>query len=167
MEWWAHSFGLGSLAALACGAVLIAVEFIAPYAFLNDYPADIRERAPKPTPMQRRTGNIGGLVFVLTLFAGVSSVVWAWGATHPDAGFVELALMALVVFVLFAIFDIVVIDWLIICTVRPRRLVYPGTEHCAGWRDYRFHVEEQLRPRAVLVLMGASSLIGLLVWGLT
>lgn len=112
MEWWAHSFGWGSLAALACGAVLIAVEFIAPYAFLNDYPADIRERAPKPTPMQRRTGNIGGLVFVLTLFAGVSSVVWAWGATHPDAGFVELALMALVVFVLFAIFDIVVIDWL-------------------------------------------------------
>lgn len=75
--------------------------------------------------------------------------------------------MALVIATLFAIFDIVVIDWLIICTWRPRRLVYPGTEDCAGWRDYGFHVKEQLRPRALLVLLAASSAIGAVVWWLT
>lgn len=166
-DWWAHALGWGSVAVVACGAVLIAVEFAAPYAFLNDYPADIRERAPKPTAAQRRAGVVGGIAFVLALMAGIGGVVWTWGAAHPDAGFLELALMALVIATLFAIFDIVVIDWLIICTWRPRRLVYPGTEDCAGWRDYGFHVKEQLRPRALLVLLAASSAIGAVVWWLT
>lgn len=49
-DWWAHTLGWGSIAALVCAAVLIAVEFAAPYAFLDDHPADIRERVPRPTP---------------------------------------------------------------------------------------------------------------------
>lgn len=59
------------------------------------------------------------------------------------------------------------VDWLMICTWRPRRLVYPGTEDCAGWGDYGFHLREQLRPRAVAVLVGASAIIGLIVRLLT
>ena len=98
--------------------------------------------------------------------AEVGGVVWAWGAAHPGAVFIELALMALVINSLFAILDIVVIDCLVICTWRPRRLVYPGTEDCAGWRDYRFHLSEQLRPRGLLVLLARSALIGLIVWWL-
>lgn len=70
-------------------------------------------------------------------------------------------------FALFAVLDILIVDWLIICTLRPRRLVYPGTEDCAGWHDYGFHVREQLRTRAVV---GASQMyelahvLVLLVW---
>lgn len=166
-DWWAHTLGWGSLAALACGVLLVAVEFAAPYTFLNDYPPDIRERAPRPTVAQRRAALVGGLVFVLSLIGTIGGVVWSWGAANPGTGFLALAGMALAVMILFAILDIVVIDWLIICTWRPRRLVYPGTEDCAGWRDYRFHVVEQLRPRALLVLLAASGTIGILVWWLT
>lgn len=54
-----------------------------------------------------------------------------------------------------------------ICTRRPRRLVYPGTEDCAGCRGYGFHVKEQLRPHAVLVLLVTSAAIGLVAWWLT
>jgi len=32
-----------------------------------------------------------------------------------------------------------VLDWLIFCTIQPRRIVLPGTEGMAGYRDYRFH----------------------------
>lgn len=165
-EWWAHALGFGLLAALACGAVLIAVEFLAPYAFLDDYPEDIRRAAPEPSPAQKLAGRIGGVVFVLALLGGVGGVTWSWGAMHVGAGFFELSLMALVVSVLFALFDILVVDWLVICTWRPRRLVYPGTEDCEGWGDYRFHVDEQLRPRALAVLVGSSALIGAAVWWL-
>ncbi len=166
-QWWAHAFGFGLLATLACGAVLITVEFLAPYTFLNDYPEDIRDAAPAPTPTQKRAGMIGGIVFVLALFGGIGGVVWSWGAMHAGAGFLELALMALVVSTLFAIFDIFIIDWLIICAWRPRRLVYPGTENCTGWGDYSFHVKEQLRPRALAVLFLSSAVIGLVVSWLT
>ncbi len=163
-EWWSHALGWGSVAAVASGLVLAAVLFLAPYAFLDDYPADIRECAPRPTPAQKRAGTIGGIVFLIVLIAGLGGVVAAWGTAHPDAGFLDLALMALVVMGLFVVLDIVVIDWLIICTWRPRRLVYPGTEDCEGWSDYAFHVREQCRPRAIAVLLAISALIGLLAW---
>lgn len=166
-EWWAHALGFGLIATAVCGAVLIAVEFLAPYAFLDDYPKDIREAAPEPTSAQKRAGVIGGIVFVAALLGGVGGVVWSWGTAHTGAGFLELALMALVVSALFAVFDILVVDWLIICTWRPRRLVYPGTEDCEGWGDYGFHVKEQLRPRALAVLVVSSAVIGLVVWWLT
>lgn len=166
-DWWAHTVGWGTIAALACGLVLIAVEFAAPYAFLSDYPEDIRKRAPKPTKAQERVGVVGGAVFFLSLLAGIGLVVWSWGAAHPGAGYLELALMACVVMVLFATVDVAIVDWLVICTWRPRRLVFPGTEDCQGWRDYGFHLKEQLRPRAVVALAVLSAGIGAVAWLLT
>lgn len=34
---------------------------------------------------------------------------------------------------------VMAVGWLIVCTIRPKIIVPPGTEHCAGWRDYGFH----------------------------
>lgn len=161
-SWWAHALGWGAVATGLSGAVLITALLIGPYGFLSDYPDDIQRRAPVPTRRQRITGLIGGLAFVVVLFASIVLVVMSWGWSHPDAGFVEFGLMALVVMVLFALFDLVIIDWLIICTWRPQRLVFPGTENCAGWGDYLFHVKEQLAARGIALLLGSSVVIGLL-----
>lgn len=75
--------------------------------------------------------------------------------------------MALVAVLLFALVDIVIIDWLIICTWRPAAIVFPGTEHCARWRDYGFHVRAQFELRGVLVLLISSAVIGGIAWLLT
>lgn len=166
-QWWGHTLTYGSIAVLLSGAVLLAVVFLRPYELIDDYPEDIRQAAPAPTAGQKRAGLISGTVFVIVLFASITAVVWAWGAQPPEASFLELALMTFALSVMFALFDLLIIDWLIICTWRPKALVYPGTEDCAGWRDYSFYVKEQLQPKALLVLVGATSVIGLLVWGLT
>ncbi len=166
-QWWGHALTYGSIAVLLSGAMLLVVLFLTPDALIDDYPEDIRQAAPSPTAGQKRAGLISGIVFVIVLFSSITGVVWAWGAQHPQASYLELALMTFVLSVMFALFDLIIIDWLIICTWRPKALVYPGTEDCAGWRDYGFHVKEQLQPKALLVLVGASSVIGLLVWWLT
>ncbi|MGO1645468.1 hypothetical protein [Corynebacterium casei] len=166
-QWWGHALTYGSIAVLLSGAMLLVVLFLTPDALIDDYPEDIRQAAPSPTAGQKRAGLISGIVFVIVLFSSITGVVWAWGAQHPQASYLELALMTFVLSVMFALFDLIIIDWLIICTWRPKALVYPGTEDCAGWRDYGFHVKEQLQPKALLVLVGASSVVGLLVWWLT
>lgn len=166
-QWWGHALTYGSSAVLLSGAMLLVVLFLTPDALIDDYPEDIRQAAPSPTAGQKRAGLISGIVFVIVLFSSITGVVWAWGAQHPQASYLELALMTFVLSVMFALFDLIIIDWLIICTWRPKALVYPGTEDCAGWRDYGFHVKEQLQPKALLVLVGASSVIGPLVWWLT
>lgn len=165
-QWWGHALTYGTIVVLLSGAVLLAVLFLTPYALIDDYPEDIRQAAPAPTTEQKRARLISGIVFVIVLCASITSVVWAWGARHPEASYLELALMTFVLSVMFALFDLVIIDWLIIRTWRPRALLFPGTEDCAGWRDYVFHVKEQLQPKALLVLVGASAVIGLLVWWL-
>lgn len=157
--WWAHTIGWGSAVALGCGAVLLAVVFAVPTAFLADYPADIRQGAASPGPGRRRAGLAGGLVFLLCLLAGAGGVTFAWGRADPQAGFVELWGTALAVLVLFAVVDVLLVDWLVICTLRPRRIVLPGTEGCAGWRDYGFHLREQLRPRALVALLMMSGAV--------
>ena len=39
----------------------------------------------------------------------------------------------------FNLFDLLVLDWLLFCTIQPRMMVLPGTQGMAGYRDYRFH----------------------------
>lgn len=166
-EWWAHVLTWGSAAVLLSGATLVTVMFIAPYAFLKDYPGDIRERAPKPSRAQQRAGRWGSAGFLLVLIGTIGGTVYGWGAVRPGVGYPELALMALALNVMFALLDVIVVDWLIICTVRPGRLIYPGTEDCTGWSDYRFHLAEQLRPVGVGVLIAGSAGIGLVAWWLS
>ena len=68
--------------------------------------------------------------------------------------------------IMFALFDLVITDWLGISTWSPRQLMLPGTEECAGWKDYGFHVKEQLYPKAPFVLFAASLVMGFVVWWL-
>lgn len=166
-DWWAHALGWGAVATAGVGAVLICVILLAPYTFFHDYPADIRGAAQAPTASQRRAGQIGGTVFMVTVLVATGAVPVTWGLSHPDAGFPELTLTALVVTLMFALFDILVVDWLVICTLRPSRIVYPGTEHCAGWRDYRFHVTDQLSPRGIAALAGITLVLGTVAWAVT
>jgi hypothetical protein len=39
----------------------------------------------------------------------------------------------------FNVFDLVVIDWLVVCLVTPKFVVIPGTEGCAGYKNYAHH----------------------------
>ena len=109
---------------------------------------------------------LSGIIFIVVLFLSLTSVVWLWAAENPDASFSEVALMAGALSIMFALFDLVITDWLVICTWSPRQLVLPGTEECAGWKDYGFHVKEQLHPKALFVLFAASLVMGFVVWWL-
>lgn len=42
-----------------------------------------------------------------------------------------------------------------------------GTEHCAGWGDYGFHLREALRPRALALFPLLGAVIGTASWLLT
>lgn len=133
---------------------------------IDDYPIDIRNAAPAPNTAQKRSGLISGIIFIVVLFLSLTSVVWLWAAENPDASFAEVALMAGALSIMFALFDLVITDWLVICTWSPRQLVLPGTEECAGWQDYGFHVKEQLPPKAPFVLFAANLVMGFVVWWL-
>lgn len=35
--------------------------------------------------------------------------------------------------------DLLILDWLVFCTITPKCFVLPGTGNCKGYKDYKFH----------------------------
>ena len=64
---------------------------------------------------------------------------------------------------MFNLVDLLVMDWLIVCTITPRFLVLPGTEGMAGYKDYRTHPRGFVIGSAVAImgsgLIAAASLL--------
>jgi len=69
----------------------------------------------------------------------------------------------------FNVFDLLVLDWLLFCTIQPRFMALPGTEGMAAYGDYGFHAVGFLKGTVFSLVagsltaglwMGAQSLLG-------
>lgn len=106
----------------------------------HDYPEDIR-RAMKPvtpTEAQKKQGNavmaVGWLILLALLVVfGVTSYAAQRVSFWKVLGHLWIINMT------WNVVDLLIVDWLIVCTIRPKVIVPPGTENCAGWKDYGFH----------------------------
>jgi hypothetical protein len=131
----------GGLLSLA-GAILIfgSLRFN-PRLWLQDYPKDIQNRVAPKTPHERRASLAWGVPF-LAMLVGMPALS-CWVVKQQSGGSVPLGFLFLDAFgvaFLFNVFDLVVIDWLIVCAMTPAFVVIPGTEGAAGYQDYRHHL---------------------------
>jgi hypothetical protein len=134
--------------ALISGAILSGVLFtlillvarLNPEIMLNDYPPDIQA---KYGPMSERSKRqripvalavVAILVGLVTLsFRGLQAM------TSDNISFPAAFVHLFVMFSLFNLLDWLILDWLIVVTLRPRFIILPGTEGMAGYADYGFH----------------------------
>ena len=63
----------------------------------------------------------------------------------------------------FAVWDLLILDWLIFVTIQPDFIVIPGTEGLAGYKDYWFHFQVSFLglTQWVSILIGGLMLAGL------
>ena len=130
----------GLVLSLVLAAILAAsFHFAPPEMWVGDYPPDIRERFG---PMGPRAARARWFVAIPFFVAAVAVPLLALadlaGQVWP-LSFLAAFATSFVVLLTFNLFDLLILDWLVFCTLRPRRMVLPGTEGMAGYRDYRFH----------------------------
>ena len=53
--------------------------------------------------------------------------------------FFELFLFLFIIGQTWNAVDLIIMDFLIVCTLRPKWVVLPGTDGCLGYGDYFFH----------------------------
>lgn len=140
------------LSVLASLVVMGAVTFNPRFA-LKDLPRDIRDSVP---PLTRRETLQAWFFFLpfLALVLGIP-VLSALGLDAEGVAgvsFGALFVHILGVLLVFFVVDLVVLDWLIYCTITPRRLVIPGTEGMAGYKDYRHHLRAHARGMVWLAI---------------
>jgi len=136
------------LQALGCGLiwsvmwsiyVFLILKYY-PFSMLHDYPKDIQTAATieKPTRAQeqaaKRFGAGGGLViFCVLLLFGL------FRFHSEQASFLQVLKFIFIIAMTWNVVDLLIMDWLIVCTITPKWVVIKGTEKCKGYKDYFFH----------------------------
>lgn len=109
---------------------------------LNEYPPDIRARHGPMSARSRRQANLATMPLVLILGA---ITVAALGQLRQASGaltLVETFVVTLLIFQTWNLIDLVILDWLILLTLRPRFMLLPGTAGLAGYHDYQYHLRK-------------------------
>jgi hypothetical protein len=160
------SFGL--LLSLALTVVMIVSFALAPEMWVGDYPPDVKARYGPMTPRSARLRPYVAFVFFLVVLVVPVVGLFTLQAQVASVPFLPALAFAGVTLLVFNLFDLLILDWLLFCTIRPRWLVLPGTEGMAGYRDYRFHLIGFIKGLGFCIVGGLIvSLVWLAIQGLT
>lgn len=129
----------GLIFSILFGAMVTLIEIINPRYELHNYPPAIRKSvAPKTLEEQKKFKVLATpITMLLTLYLiGVVVITYS----NQEIRYFNLFLHYFLIFIILDIFDLVILDWLIFCTLTPQFLIIPGSEGHSSYKDYRFHI---------------------------
>lgn len=126
-----------------------------PRLMLQDYPPAIQEIVPPKTEAEKRQSLWLGLPFMLILFVfPIFATFGSQARAGGEAGFLSLWLYAFGIAFAFNLWDWLILDWLVFCTITPKRFVIPGSEGHPAYKDYYFHFRGFLIGTVFSLAMG-------------
>ena len=134
-----HSLFYGAILSAVATFVILGSLRWNPEIWLSDYPPDVRAKYGPPgekTGRQKRWVSILFFLFLAGLL--VLSIVRLGPAMGGEPPFLAVFLHTFIVFMIFNLVDLLVIDWLVLQTLQPPFAILPGTEGMAGYRDFSF-----------------------------
>ena len=144
---------------LVLGLSFLLIARINPEMWLNDYPPDIKEKFGSMSEKANRLRIILGIP-VIVFMLGFPFFVIVQFAQATSLTFWQVFGSLFFIYTFFNLFDMIVMDWLIFCTITPRRFVIPGSERHPAYKDYFFHF------RGFLIGTFFSAVMGLIAAGI-
>jgi hypothetical protein len=133
----------GSVINGGVAATVFSSLYVNPMIWVHDAPADIREKAGPKNAKTKWQTMLFGIPFMLILFGGiVHSNLQLKRQREGNLPFKLAFWQAYGLLLYFWLFDLVIIDWLCLLTLKPKFALIPGTEGLAGNDDYAFHLRE-------------------------
>src|SRR5579872_7328044 len=117
----------GAVLSVVASTYLLLLLRFNPRIFLGHYPKEIREIVPPKSEKVRRTSILLGLLIGAP---SASALLWRT-ATLEGHSFWERFAYAFGVLFIFNLVDLLILDWLIACWIKPHWVILPGTEHIA------------------------------------
>lgn len=140
-----HSLIFGLWLSLLMTAMIGITFWVNPRIWTARAPADIQAAVgPLDDRTRRQRRRFGGLTLLAILALLIFSVMRLQSVASPlTFGTVFLSLFIIVQ--VWNVIDLVIIDWLLVCTWQLKLFILPGTEGLAGYRDYAFHARGFVR----------------------
>lgn len=129
---------------------LVGLVLYNPRLMLQDYPPAIKAILPPKTDQEKKLSLRLGMPFLVTLLA----LPFVFTARLNGTSFLELFLHGFGIVWLFNIWDWLVLDWLVFCTITPKSFVIPGSEGHPAYKDYAFHFRGFLIGTVFSLIMG-------------
>lgn len=119
----------------------------------SDYPQAVKNKVPAQTKKEKLSAAVVGLpwfIFVLGF------PVWSTYALKSKLGgeipFWTAFLNLIVMFLLFTIGDLVILDWLIISRITPTFVIIPGSE-AADYKNFSHHYRAHAKAAVIIVFI--------------
>jgi len=150
------------LSVIASLLIVVSLRFN-PRMWLQDYPKGIQDRVLPKTKEEKRQALVVGIPFLIVLVAVpfYSTLVLSIQG-GSDISFLQFFLNAFGVAFIFNLVDLLLLDWLMFCTITPKFLVIPGTEGMEGYKDYCYHFKASLVGTTLSIVAGL--VIAGIVW---
>lgn len=142
----------GLIYSLLLSVNLALLMLVSPRLMLHNYPKEIRRAVISKTKKEQQQTITYGMVTILTFvlypfFIGLSY------ATHLKLTFRDILLFVWGVTMFFNLWDLLILDWLVRCTLQPKFLEIPGTGWNKGYKNYSFHIGGFLIGTLVTLLL--------------
>ena len=142
----------GASLSLAASTYLLILLRFNPRIFLRHYAREIQAIVPPKSKKEQRLSILLGLLIGLP-FAAV--LLWRT-ATLETHTFRDRFLYAFGVLFIFNLVDLLILDWLIVCWIKPRWVTLPGTEHIVIPNPYLHHFKGFLIGTVGLAIAGLA-----------
>jgi hypothetical protein len=142
----------GALLSLAGSIFLLVLLWLNPRIFIGHFPKEILEVIPPRSGKERRMSLLLGLLIGVP---GISALLWRV-ATLGSHSMRELFAYVFGVLFFFNVVDLIILDWLIVCWLKPRWTIVPGTEHVVVPNPYLHHFKEFLLGTAGLFVVSLA-----------
>jgi len=165
-------FVYGIVFSLLFSSLLLVMIKINPVGLLDGLPPDIKARYGPVSEKTQRIRKPFSLLFLLIVFGVPLLAIRRYDLMTGGAPtFIDILVISFTIFMVFNVVDLIILDWLVICTITPKFIVLPGTEGMAGYKDFGFHFRGFLKGIVVsfvsaLFFAGIASL-GYIILGKT
>lgn len=119
--------------------IMIISGLIALDMWVGDYPPAIQARFGPMSPRAARIRPYFAAAFFIVALAIPLFGLFRLREQLGSVLFVEALVFGTAAMLVFNLYDLLILDWLLFCTIQPRSMILPGTEGMVAYRDYRFH----------------------------
>lgn len=150
----------GPLTSLLLSVLIIVSLFIQPRIWMKDLPKEVQTAIPPKTKLEKRQSII---VLILFLFILLVMPVKAMIAYGSPITLLEAWLITFSIYFIFNLVDLLVIDWLIVCTITPDFIRVKGVD-LQVYKNYSKHLKDFFK--GILLIAVFSFLFSLISYSI-
>jgi len=134
----------GTVFGMVFGIAMLIIGRVNAEMILNDYPPDIRAKYGAMSERTHKQANLASLPLLAILGLVVALGLGQLRSLYGELTFLNTFIVSVVIFQMWNLLDLVLLDWFLLMTLKPRFMILPGTEGMPGYNDYAFHFRKFL-----------------------